>query len=170
MLVQARKLLSHVYTPPAVWVRDTDVRVDIPLSLPSAQRESRLRRWGFKCGCEVCALLGGDKRASDVRRGKVAVNSGRIPRLAAGGDLDGAIVLAEESVRVLEEEGLDMVLADEWAVLALLWAGKGDRMKAEGYARRGGGLLGKLGHRDVGEEFSFEGYVAGIQEKGNRGQ
>jgi hypothetical protein len=160
----AKKLLSHVLRPLLIAEALLIRSVDTPLSLPSAQRISRLHKWGFECTCALCALPRLEKKTSDIRRSMISSISSRIPGLAAKGDLDGAIALAEESVQLLEEEGLEMLLADEWATLALLWAAKGERVKAEGFARKGWELLGKLGHREQGE-FSFEGYVAGIQGK-----
>jgi hypothetical protein len=158
----AKKLLSHVLHPLLLAETLLIRSIDIPLSLPSAQRTSRLHKWGFKCTCALCALPPLEKKASDIRRSMISSISSRIPGFAAKGDLDGAIALVGESVQLLEDEGLQMLLADEWAMLALLWAAKGERGKAEVYARRGWELLGKLGHHEDGE-FSFEGYVAGIQ-------
>jgi hypothetical protein len=75
----------------------------------------------------------------------------KIMELAKAYKLDEAIVLAEESVELIKEEGVWSMLTDEYAMLAMLWLEKGDREKAEAYGEKTHRLLSDLGFLGIGE-------------------
>jgi len=53
---------------------------DLLLGIPSSHRAEKLKRWGFKCTCSLCALDGQEKKASDLRRVMIAQSEEKIVR------------------------------------------------------------------------------------------
>ncbi|KAL1798239.1 hypothetical protein ACET3X_002276 [Alternaria dauci] len=122
------------------------------LGLPSSKRQSLLKRWGFKCTCDLCSLPTQERQSSDLRRTMIAQAEEKIMELAQEYKLAEAIALAEESVDMIEEEGIWSMLTDEYAMLAMLWLEKGDKEKAEVYGKKTHRLLADLGFLGIGEE------------------
>ncbi|CAN9165956.1 unnamed protein product [Alternaria alternata] len=122
------------------------------LGLPSPKRQSLIRRWGFKCTCDLCSLPIQERQASDLRRTVIAQAEEKIIELAQEYKLTEAISLAEESVEMIKEEGIWSMLTDEYAMLAMLWLEKGDKGRAEMYGKKTHRLLADLGFLGIGEE------------------
>ncbi|KAI4650673.1 hypothetical protein J4E93_003030 [Alternaria ventricosa] len=122
------------------------------LGIPFQKRQSLIKRWGFKCTCSLCSLPTDERQASDLRRTMIAQAEEKIMELAKAYKLDEAIVLAEESVELIKEEGVWSMLTDEYAMLAMLWLEKGDGEKAEAYGEKTHRLLSDLGFLGIGEE------------------
>ncbi|KAI4683717.1 uncharacterized protein J4E88_004894 [Alternaria novae-zelandiae] len=89
---------------------------------------------------------------SYLRRTMIAQAEEKIMELAKAYKLDEAIVLAEESVELIKEEGVWSMLTDEYAMLAMLWLEKGDKEKAEAYGEKTHRLLSDLGFLGIGED------------------
>ncbi|KAF7674584.1 hypothetical protein GT037_007344 [Alternaria burnsii] len=122
------------------------------LGLPSPKRQSLIKRWGFKCTCDLCSLPTQERQASDLRRTLIAQAEEKIIELAQEYKLTEAISLAEESVEMIKEEGIWPMLTDEYAMLAMLWLEKGEKGKAEMYGKKTHRLLADLGFLGIGEE------------------
>jgi hypothetical protein len=72
--------------------------------------------------------------------------------LARAGNVQQAVDLALETVDMIKDEGLESMLTDEYAMLAMLYLEMGDREEAEMWGRRAWGLLGRLGYLGVSED------------------
>jgi tetratricopeptide (TPR) repeat protein len=96
----------------------------------------------------------------------LSVAESRIVDFAREGRIKEAIALAEESVELLEDEGLEMLLADEYAMLAMLWIEMGDTGEADIWGRRAWSLLRELKY--VSGEYRLGKVMAGIGELGGR--
>ncbi|KAF1954919.1 hypothetical protein CC80DRAFT_474957 [Byssothecium circinans] len=88
---------------------------------PSPHRHRALSRWGFTCTCSLCTLPAAQKTASDMRRTLIAQSTDKITDLWESGKPMDAIVLAEESIEMIRDEGLVHLLPDEYALVAKLW-------------------------------------------------
>lgn len=143
--------------------------------MPSQKRHHHISRWGFTCTCTLCSLPDEHKRASDIRRLLIAQSESKVIELASDGKITEAIDLARESVdMIIDEGGLESMLTDEYAMLAMLWLSKGDRETAEMWGRKAWDLLGDLGYLGVGEEgkgkFKLETLLEGIGGLGGDGK
>lgn len=97
----------------------------------------------------------------------------KIIELAQNYKLDEAIALAEESVSMIQEEDIQPMLTDEYAMLAMLWLEKGNKARAEEYGRKSHQLLGDLGFLGVGkdrEAWSLEAVLRNIGGLGGMGK
>jgi hypothetical protein len=90
----------------------------------------------------------------------------RIVDFAREGRIKEAIALAKDSVELLRDEGLDMLLADEYAMLAMLWLEKGDEKEADVWGRRAWSLLTELKY--VSGAYGLGKVIAGIGRLGGR--
>jgi hypothetical protein len=146
------------------------------LGAPSAKRQRILNEhWGFTCTCALCELPMLEKKASDVRRLLIAQAETKVLELAKKGEIERAIALAKESVGMIQDEGMESMLTDEYAMLAMLFLEKEDRETAEVWGRKAWRMLGDLGYLGVGEEqwvekFSLEVLLEGIGGLGGDGQ
>ncbi|KAF2644524.1 SET domain-containing protein [Massarina eburnea CBS 473.64] len=165
----------------------------ITLGQPFQHRHRALSRWGFACHCSLCSLPNPQKAASDTRRSLIARSTKKITELWESAQPMEAISLAEESIEMIQDEGLEHLLADEYALLAKLWLmvgkareqtmkkgrggkekGKGrqvgiiEREEADRYARMSWELLGEMGFMgyDWKEtmEFKLEAFLAMVGE------
>jgi hypothetical protein len=146
------------------------------LGAPSAKRQKILNEhWGFTCTCALCELPMLEKKASDVRRLLIAQGETKVLELARKGEIEQAIALAEESGGMIQDEGMESMLTDEYAMLAMLFLEKEDRETAEVWGRKAWRMLGDLGYLGVGEEewvgkFSLEVLLEGIGGLGGDGR
>lgn len=98
----------------------------------------------------------------------------QIISLANNRQLNTAISTALETVELIHDEGgLESLLTDEYAMLAMLYKAKGNRGEADRWGRKAWALLGDLGY--LGVEGGFEGYdletlVEGIGGLGGEGK
>ncbi|KAJ4299824.1 hypothetical protein N0V90_005070 [Kalmusia sp. IMI 367209] len=136
------------------------------LGQPFARRQETLKRWGFTCTCALCSLPAAEKTASDMRRALIAKSETKAVQLYGEGKTVEAIELAEETLEMMREEGLEGTEADQLVLLAKMWLGVGEREAAERYGReswerlRGMGFLGEV--RD--EEWELEGFLGMVGE------
>ncbi|KAH7406388.1 hypothetical protein DE146DRAFT_629722 [Phaeosphaeria sp. MPI-PUGE-AT-0046c] len=144
------------------------------LGAPSRKRHDLLHRWGFKCTCSLCSLPQLEKKVSDTRRLMISSAEARVVELAGKRELNAAIATALEVVELVNDEGgLESLLTDEYAMLAMLYKSKGDRREADKWGRKAWALLGDLGY--LGVESGMEGYeletlVEGIGGLGGKGK
>ena len=75
------------------------------LGIPFAERQHLIKRWGFKCTCDLCSLPERERQASDLRRTMISQAEKKIVELAEEYKLDDAVKLAEEIVEMIGEEG-----------------------------------------------------------------
>ncbi|KAH3974944.1 hypothetical protein HBH98_082540 [Parastagonospora nodorum] len=85
----------------------------LPVGLSSHDRKTLLQPWGFTCHCALCDSSPLTKRASDIRRILIGQSEAKILECAATGRVDEAIRLAEETVGLITDEGLESMLTDE---------------------------------------------------------
>jgi hypothetical protein len=146
------------------------------LGAPSGKRQKILNEhWGFTCTCALCELSMLEKKASDVRRLLIAQAETKVLELARKGEIEQAIALAEESGGMIQDEGMESMLTDEYAMLAMLYLEKGDRETAKVWGRKAWRVLGDLGYLGVGDDewvgnFSLEVLFEGIGGLGGDGQ
>ncbi|EAT83150.1 hypothetical protein SNOG_09885 [Parastagonospora nodorum SN15] len=88
-------------------------RIHLPVGLSSHDRKTLLQPWGFTCHCALCDSSPLTKRASDIRRILIGQSEAKILECAATGRVDEAIRLAEETVGLITDEGLESMLTDE---------------------------------------------------------
>ncbi|ORX95668.1 hypothetical protein BCR34DRAFT_441204, partial [Clohesyomyces aquaticus] len=124
--------------------------VDLRLGHTFARRQGLIKsKWGFTCTCSLCSLSHAEKTASDIRRTLIKQIDNKIVELWQEGHQKEALSLAEESIEIVKDEGLNHFLPSHYALLAKLWLMLGKRDKAEGFGRKGFGMLvdmGYLGH------------------------
>lgn len=98
----------------------------------------------------------------------------RVIELANKRELNAAIQTALETIELINDEGgLESLLTDEYAMLAMLYKAKGDRREADKWGRRAWGLLGDLGYlgvEGVFEKYDLETLVEGIGGLGGKGK
>lgn len=104
----------------------------------------------------------------------IASAESRVLSLARDLKYNSAISTALETVELINDEGgLESLLTDEYAMLAMLYKAKGDEREADKWGRRAWALLGDLGY--LGVEGGMEGYdletlVEGIGGLGGKGK
>ena len=119
-----------------------------------AERQEGLQRWGFTCTCPLCSLPHAHRVASDVRRTLIAQADKKIIEIWKEGRHADAIALAEEIIEMIQEEGLEHFLTDEYALLAKLWLLYGKREKAEEIGKKSFEMLAGMGY--FGNEVDHE--------------
>ncbi|KAF2875804.1 hypothetical protein BDV95DRAFT_654916 [Massariosphaeria phaeospora] len=138
----------------------------LTLGQPSPKRRAGLQtRWGFTCTCALCSLPTPQRMASDLRRAMISDGEEKAMALWAAGSIREAIALAEESVGLIGDEGLEPLLTDEFALLAKLHLVLGEREEAARYGARAVELLRGYGFLGVGEEERGDGDGDGRGEK-----
>eukprot|EP00873_Tetraselmis_striata_P027741 jgi/Tetstr1/448005/TSEL_035307.t1 len=76
---------------------------------PREQRLAYLSHgWGFECRCEPCSLEGAQLAASDRRRSRLAPMADKIYQAVSHTQVLEGLRLVEETLALLQEEGLDI--------------------------------------------------------------
>ncbi|KAF2114599.1 hypothetical protein BDV96DRAFT_647294 [Lophiotrema nucula] len=122
-----------------------------------ARRQDALKhKWGFTCTCKLCSLPHAERVASDIRQTLIKQTETKILELWEEGKHKEALGLAEESIEMIKEEGLDHFVPDQYALLAKLWLLLGKRKKAEEIGKKSWELLRQMGYLGTGEEFAWD--------------
>ncbi len=125
-------------THTAVAVRDIHPGEELTVSYidtmaPRAERQKKLRQWGFNCSCSQCSLSEEGVAASDERLRKIAEVEADL------NDFTSPTVTAETGTRLVElyeAERLDIYLARAYTMAALNYALFGEVEKARIYAAK----------------------------------
>ncbi|CAI6334811.1 unnamed protein product [Periconia digitata] len=148
----------------------------LTLGQTSSHRQHAISSWGFNCSCSLCSLRKPEKAASDIRRKLIAQLTPKIMQLWDAGDDTAAISLAEESVQIIVDEGLEHLLTEQYALVAKLWLMLGkkrqrgttvlkgeERVQSEIWARKSWILLGSMGFLgtkwDGHDDFDLEAFL-----------
>jgi len=94
-----------------------------------------LRRWGFKCSCELCSGSKEEIAASDWRRNRLTGIRDEVVKLITAGDFQTAIQRYEEVMDLVEQERLVEHLGDHYEVMARLYMAMQKRGSAKKYAK-----------------------------------
>ncbi|KAF2006394.1 SET domain-containing protein [Amniculicola lignicola CBS 123094] len=121
------------------------------LGQKSTDRQAGLRKWGFKCSCDLCSSPPSVLAASDERRVRISSSENSLVDLWKVGQVQSAIRLAEEIVDLMKEEELESMLTDEYVILARLHLLLEEKNKAEEYAELAVEELKNLGFLGVDE-------------------
>ncbi len=103
----------------------------IDAMIPRAERQQRLREWGFNCTCPHCRATEAEGAASDARLQKIIELEKKLD------DFSDMSVTAETGAQVValyEEERLDLYLGHVYTRAALNFALFGETEKAQKYA------------------------------------
>jgi hypothetical protein len=115
------------------------------LGMPSEKRQEGLRRWGFTCSCELCSLAAKEKAASDARRTRIGTAEQELLSHWKEGKHMAAIHVGKEVLKILKQENLTSMLADQYVTLARLYLARGEREVAEEYVESAVDILWNLG-------------------------
>jgi hypothetical protein len=102
--------------------------------MPSKYRAYHLTNWGFNCTCSLCTAPEDERKRSDRRRERV------VDILYAMNDealhYNDFVGLAEELIRVVEQERLTRQFSTYYHTLMKLYSEYSDMASSEKYARR----------------------------------
>ena len=99
--------------------------------LPRAQRQARLRDWGFNCTCAHCAAGEAEGAESDARLRRIAELEKKLDDFT---DLSVTAETGAELVALYQAEQLDIYLGHVYTRAALNFALLGDTERASEYA------------------------------------
>ncbi|KAI0116661.1 SET domain-containing protein [Hypoxylon sp. NC0597] len=95
----------------------------LPLNLPSEQRQSLIREWGFNCTCSLCTSPA-ETAISDRRRGRIQDLLAELDRPEVRNHA-AAKKRVEEILDLCNKEGLAAQLGDFYAIVAELYSDMG---------------------------------------------
>ena len=108
------------------------------VELPYVERRRLYQEgWGFECGCEMCAKDGKARGESDRKRERFRALKKILEEVTAETFDAGRVLEWEEEVlKLSEEEGLEVLVAEDMERLAYVYAGMGDVRRAKEWARK----------------------------------
>lgn len=68
---------------------------------PISERQACLQHWHFVCDCQVCSLLGEERKTNDLIREKISLQHQLIPKYMAGWKIDKAVAAARMKVELM---------------------------------------------------------------------
>lgn len=105
--------------------------------MPSVVRQEFLfTTWHFNCTCELCTAPEEEVEVSDVRRFHIARLREKVNAAYERGELEEAVKLSKEVVGLLDEEDLEPLKSEFYAVLARSYRKMGALAKAKRLGER----------------------------------
>ena len=109
---------------------------DIPLPHTYADRQVKLKQWGFECSCSLCSLPEAERNISDTRRMLIAGIQENMLEALDQHDLRRAAKFVEASMKIIHDEDLTKTSAEVHESLARIYWALGDRNLARHWARK----------------------------------
>lgn len=136
------------------------ISADITFGQVSSERQENLKKWGFKCTCDLCAASSDEVAASDERREKIAALKQQAIEAFQAGKVYMSLKLTRQILPLLPEEDMFQEMADQYENMARIYYVMRDRKNAAKWARKSlealveQGYLKLVREEDVGRMFA----------------
>lgn len=133
---------------------------DITFGQASSERQENLKKWGFKCTCDLCAASSEEVAASDERRKKIATLKQQAIEAFQAGKVYMSLKLTRQILPLLPEENMFQEMVDQYENMARIYYVMRDRKNAAKWARKSlealveQGYLKLVREEDVGRMFA----------------
>jgi hypothetical protein len=109
--------------------------LDIPMGQVFNDRQAALKRWGFRCRCDMCTALDEQIVETDARRVRISKLREEVLDALTEKRVRLAIRYTNELIDLLKQEDLPTLLTEPYEILARVYLAANDRVTAERYAR-----------------------------------